>query len=225
MKGIKPAFYVIIAVALIISVCGCTGQTNTTIQATNAPSEIPATSVASGSHGAATSRQPSASPTTAPQSTATPMPSTPLTIGTSFPCIHETSNRTSVGVVTKVIDGDTIHVLINGTDYKVRYIGMNAPEDTTKKEWLGPEATARDKELVAGKTVTLVKDVSETDRYGRLLRFVFVGNVLVNYELVREGYAKATPYKPDVSCEGLFYDAQLQAQHARLGLWSTGAAS
>jgi micrococcal nuclease len=116
-------------------------------------------------------------------------------------------------VVTKVIDGDTIHVLIDGTDYKVRYIGMNAPEDTTKKEWLGPEATARDKELVAGKTVTLVKDVSETDRYGRLLRFVFVGNVLVNYALVREGYAKATPYKPDVSREGLFYDAQLQAQH------------
>jgi endonuclease YncB( thermonuclease family) len=84
----------------------------------------------------------------------------PLTVGTSFACIHETAASTSVGVVTKVIDGDTIHVLINGPDYKVRYIGMNTPEDTTKKEWLGPEATARDKELVAGKTVTLVKDVS-----------------------------------------------------------------
>ncbi len=116
-------------------------------------------------------------------------------------------------------------MLINGTDYKVRYIDMNAPEDTTKKEWLGPEATARDKDLVAGKTVTLVKDISETDRYGRLLRFVFVGNMLVNYELVREGHAKATPYKPDISCEGLFYDAQLQAQQARLGLWSVGSAS
>jgi hypothetical protein len=157
MKGIKPAFYAIIAVALIISVCGCTGQTNTTIQATNAPSEIPTAPVASGSHGAATSTPPSATPTTAPRSTATPTPSAPLTVGTSFPCIHETRDRTSVGVVTKVIDGDTIHVLINGTDYKVRYIGMNAPEDTTKKEWLGPEATARDKVLVAGKTVTLVK--------------------------------------------------------------------
>ena len=71
-------------------------------------------------------------------------------------------------MVTKVIDGDTIHALINGTDYKVRYIGMNAAEDTTKKEWLGPEATARDKELVAGKTVTLVKDVSETDPYAAI---------------------------------------------------------
>ncbi|HYB59799.1 MAG TPA: thermonuclease family protein, partial [Candidatus Acidoferrales bacterium] len=208
-------------------VCGCADQRvgNTTIQATNAPSEVPTASMASGAHRAATNVHPSATPTTAPWSTTTPMPSVPLTGGTNFPCIHETPDRTSVGVVTKVIDGDTIHVLINGTDYKVRYIGMNAPEDTTKKEWLGPEATARDKELVAGKTVTLVKDVSETDQYGRLLRFVFVGNMLVNYELVREGYAKATPYKPDVSCEGLFYDAQLQAQQAHLGLWSTGAAS
>jgi micrococcal nuclease len=153
------------------------------------------------------------------------MPSAPLTVGTSFPCIHETPDRTSVGVVTKVIDGDTIHVLINGTDYKVRYIGINTPEDTTKKERLGPEATARDKQLVAGKTVTLVKDVSETDRFGRLLRFVFVDNVLVNYELVREGYAKATPYKPDTSCEQLFNDAQLQAQQAHLGLWSLGSVS
>ncbi|MGZ4863750.1 MAG: thermonuclease family protein [Halobacteriota archaeon] len=89
-------------------------------------------------------------------------------------------------------------------DYKVRYIGINAPEDTTKKERFGPEATARDKELVARKTVTLVKDVSETDQFGRLLRFVLVDNVLVNYELVREGCSKATPYKPDISCEGLF---------------------
>jgi endonuclease YncB( thermonuclease family) len=98
--------------------------------------------------------------------------------------------------VIKVIDGDTSHVLVNGTDYKVRYIDMNAPEDTTKKEWLGPEATARDTELVAGKMVTFVKDGSETDRYGRLLRFVFLDNVLVNYELVREGYVRQPRISP-----------------------------
>lgn len=105
------------------------------------------------------------------------------------------------------------------------YIGINAPEDTTKKERLGPEATARDKELVASKTETLVKDVSETERYGRVLRCVFMDNVLVNHELAHEGYAKATPYKPDVSCEQLFYDAQLQAQQAYPGLRSAGSAS
>ena len=72
----------------------------------------------------------------------------------------------------------------------------------------------------AGKNVTLVKDVSDTDRYGRLLRFVFVGDLLVNYELVREGYATATPYSPDVSCKQTFYEAQLLAiqEHRVYGL-------
>jgi micrococcal nuclease len=122
-----------------------------------------------------------------------------------------TSNRTSVGIVTNVIDGDTIHVTINGTDYKVRYIGMNAPEDTTKKAPLGPEATERDKQLVAGKQVVLVKDVSETDKFGRLLRYVFVDNVFVNYELVRDGYATAMRYPPDTGCQQFLNDAQLLA--------------
>ncbi|MGZ7194601.1 MAG: thermonuclease family protein [Halobacteriota archaeon] len=54
---------------------------------------------------------------------------------------------------------------------------------------------------------------------------MFVGHVLLNYELVRGGYAKARPYKPDISCEGLFYDAQTRARQAHLGLWSTGTAS
>jgi micrococcal nuclease len=124
--------------------------------------------------------------------------------------------------VTKVVDGDTIHVAINGTDYKVRYIGINAPENTTKK---GPEATERDKELVAGKQVVLVKDVSETDKFGRLLRYVFVDNVFINYELVREGYAQATPYPPDIICKQTFYDAQLLAQQEHRGLWIVGSAS
>jgi endonuclease YncB( thermonuclease family) len=213
MQGIKPVFYSIVAIALVISVCGCATQqvANNTIEATSAPSALPKASGASASHAGGASAHPSVTSL--------------IAIGTSFPCVHETPDRTSVGVVTKVTDGDTIHVLINGTDYAVRYIGIDTPEDTTKKEWMGPEAAARNSQLVAGKTVTLVKDISETDRYGRLLRFVFVGDVFVNYELVREGYAQATPYPPDVSCEQLFYDAQLQAQQAHLGLWITGAAS
>ena len=60
--------------------------------------------------------------------------------------------------------------------------------------WSG--STARDNELVAGKTVTLVKDGSKTDRYGRLLRFVFVENVFLNYKLVREGYVRQPRISP-----------------------------
>lgn len=173
MKRTAPALYVIIAIALLVSVCGCVEQlkVNDTVHATQAP----------------TSGEPISAPV--------------LTTGSTFPCINATPARTTVGYVTKVVDRDTIHVRVNGVDYTVRYIGINAPEDTMKKEWLSSEATARNKELVAGKIVTLVKDVRETDRYGRLLRFVFVGDVLVNYELVREGYAQATPYPPDISCK------------------------
>lgn len=197
MKRTAPALYVIIAIALLVSVCGCVEQlkVNDTVHATQAP----------------TSGEPISAPV--------------LTTGSTFSCINATPARTTVGYVTKVVDGDTIHVRVNGVDYTVRYIGINAPEDTMKKEWLSSEATARNKELVAGKNVTLVKDVRETDRYGRLLRFVFVGDVLVNYELVREGYAQATPYPPDISCKQTFYEAQLLAQQEDRGLWSSGAAS
>ena len=60
--------------------------------------------------------------------------------------------------MTKAVDVDTINVLINSTDYEVWYISMNAPEDTMKKERLCPDATTRDRELVAGKTITFIKD-------------------------------------------------------------------
>ena len=160
-----------------------------------------------------------------PSATTLPQNLPILSTGFEFPCINATPNRTSVGIVTKVVDGDTIHVTINGTDYKVRYIGINTPEDTTKKEPRGPEATERDKELVAGKQVLLIKDVSETDKFGRLLRYVFIDNVFVNYELVREGYAEAKAYPPDISCKQTFYNAQLLAQQEHRGLWIVGSAS
>jgi micrococcal nuclease len=168
---------------------------------------------------------------TSNNTTPTPNSTTPsqvqpiLSTGLEFSCVNATANRTSVGIVTKIVDGDTIHVAINGTNYTVRYIGIDAPENTTKNERLGADATERDKELVAGKRVILVKDVSETDRYGRLLRYVFADNVFVNYELVREGYAEATPYPPDTSCKQVFYDAKLLAQQEHRELWIVGAAT
>ena len=100
-----------------------------------------------------------------------------------------------------VTDGDTIRVLLQGQEYPVRYIGMDTPE-------MGHAdgAAARDKNaaLVSGKTVRLEKDVSETDRYGRLLRYVWVGDMMVNAELVRQGYAQAATFPPDVKYQQKF---------------------
>ncbi|MGQ9567201.1 MAG: thermonuclease family protein [Anaerolineae bacterium] len=118
--------------------------------------------------------------------------------------------------VVRVDDGDTIQVEIAGQVYRVRYIGMDCPEGT---ELFGTEATRKNAELVAGKVVELERDVSETDRYGRLLRYVWVGGLLVNGELVRLGYARARAYPPDVRYHDLFVRLEEEARSAGRGLW------
>jgi endonuclease YncB( thermonuclease family) len=131
------------------------------------------------------------------------------------------ANPPQTGRVVEVVDGDTIKVLLDadGKTYSVRYIGMDTPENTSQVEYFGPEATARNNELVTGKTVSLYKDVSETDRYGRLLRYVIADNIFVNYELVAQGYANTASFPPDVACISTFQAAEQQASIFKLGFW------
>jgi micrococcal nuclease len=123
-----------------------------------------------------------------------------------------------------VIDGDTIEVSMGGRLYHVRYIGMDTPEVYFGVEPMGPEASAANTRLVSGRNVVLEKDVSETDRYGRLLRFVWLrradGWLFVNAELLREGYAQITTYPPDVKyADSVFLRAQRRARQHDRGLW------
>lgn len=85
--------------------------------------------------------------------------------------------------VIRVIDGDTFEI---ENKEKVRLIGINTPE-IREKCYL--EAKQRLKDLVENKTVKLVKDKKDRDKYGRLLRYVFVNDTFVNLVLVKEGYA------------------------------------
>lgn len=120
-------------------------------------------------------------------------------------------------VVTRIVDGDTIDVDIEGTTYRVRYIGMDTPE---RGDFFYHEATEANRQLVEGQTVTMVEDVSETDRYGRLLRYVYLPDgTFVNAELVRQGYAQILTYPPDVKYQELFAQLQREAREAGLGLW------
>lgn len=130
-------------------------------------------------------------------------------------CIPSTTKREE-GIVVNIVDGDTIDVVINGQTFRVRYIGIDTPE---RYDTFYEQATQANRELVYNKTVLLVNDVSETDRYGRILRYVFVGNTFVNYELVKQGYALAYTYPPDVACSDFFVSAQNQAQSSNAGLW------
>lgn len=115
-----------------------------------------------------------------------------------------------------VVDGDTIDVAIGGKTYPVRYIGMDAPENG---DHLAYDATRKNRQLVQGKTVTLVKDVSDTDRYDRLLRYVIVEDDFANYELVRQGFALPATFPPDVACQATFVEAAGLARQEVRGLW------
>lgn len=122
-------------------------------------------------------------------------------------------------LVTRVIDGDTIEL---ETGQTLRYIGINTPETKHPRkpvEYMGQEAAARNKELVEDKRVRLEKDVSETDRYGRLLRYVYVGDTMINEQLVLEGYAQAATFPPDVKYQERFREAERQARENKVGLW------
>lgn len=122
--------------------------------------------------------------------------------------------------VVRVIDGDTIE--IEGGE-RVRYIGIDSPESIGAEngpECFGAEAWAKNQELVGGKMVRLEKDTSERDKFGRLLRYVYVGDVFVNQELVRLGFARAVVYPPDIAHQTLIFDAEKEARDFGSGLWS-----
>jgi micrococcal nuclease len=136
--------------------------------------------------------------------------------GPTYDCVPQNTHR-DLAELVRVIDGDTIEVVVNGETRKVRYIGMDTPE---REDDFFAEATNANAQLITGQTLTLVKDVSETDRYDRLLRYVFVGeHIFVNYELVKQGYAQIVTYPPDVACEEFFREAQTNAREQELGLW------
>jgi micrococcal nuclease len=122
--------------------------------------------------------------------------------------------------VTRVIDGDTIE--IEGSEY-VRYIGIDAPETVDPRkpvQCFGVEASKKNKELVEGKMVRLEKDITERDKYNRLLRYVWLGDALVNLELVAEGFAKSYSYPPDIKYQAQIVAAEEKAREDKLGLWT-----
>ncbi len=126
------------------------------------------------------------------------------------------------GTVVRVVDGDTIHVKIGARVEKVRYIGVNTPELHHPKrgeEPGGREALELNRQLTAGKRARLELDVQQRDRYRRLLAYVWVGDVMVNADLVRRGYAQVMTVPPNVRYQELFLKLQRDARQAGRGLW------
>ena len=117
--------------------------------------------------------------------------------------------------ISRVIDGDTVEFQ-NGD--RVRLIGINTPE---RGQFYYTEATERLKELVEGEAVGLEKDVSDKDQYGRLLRYIHVGDMFVNLEMVRGGYANVYFISPNTKYLNLFIEAETVAKNAKRGIWQS----
>lgn len=130
-------------------------------------------------------------------------------------------------LVTKVYDGDTFQIKVDGQAVSVRLIGIDTPETIDPRRpvgCFGKKASDETKRLIEGKVVTLSKDVSETDKYNRLLRYVFLPisggeSLFINDYLIRQGFAKSLTYPPDVKYNDRFLAAEKEARENLRGLW------
>jgi endonuclease YncB( thermonuclease family) len=136
---------------------------------------------------------------------------------------------TERATVIWVVDGDTLVVDRGRGEERLRYIGIDAPESVTRGtpvEFMGREASAANAALVEGRELILETDVSDIDRYGRLLRYVWVEDAdrpgslnMVNRALVASGFAQAVAYPPDVRHQDDLREAERAAREQGLGLW------
>jgi micrococcal nuclease len=134
--------------------------------------------------------------------------------------VEKTELIKSTEKVSRVIDGDTFE--IEG-GIKIRLIGMDTPEMKNKNRTIdcyAIEAKKRLESLIADKEVVLAKDVSETDKYGRLLRYVYLEDQFVNNTMIKEGYARISTFPPDVKFKDQLLTSERQARETGAGLWS-----
>lgn len=127
-------------------------------------------------------------------------------------------------LVTEVVDGDTYKINYEGKEQKVRLIGVDTPEsvhpDKTKNTKYGKEASNYVKQLIENKYISLEFDVSQTDKYGRLLAYVYLEDgEMLNVKLVKEGYAQVATYPPNVKYVETFKSLQEEARKNKVGFW------
>jgi len=204
---------------LVVS-CGYNPAVTTTANRSSSAITMPSTTI-SPIQTAAIPASPTPAPTNTPTMsdtpTLTPSATEDLSFYNSSGCIPRNTSYQG-GEVIEVLDGDTIEVqFTDGITTTVRYLGVDAPESGLPFYERAKQANA---DLVLHKAVILVKDQSETDPYDRLLRYVVVGEVFVNQELVKIGVARAVNYPPDESCKDTFLSAEETARQVFLGMWA-----
>jgi micrococcal nuclease len=125
-------------------------------------------------------------------------------------------------LVVEVVDGDTARMRVAGHEESVRYIGIDTPESVIpgeRPECFGKRSAALNRTLVEGEHVTLVLGAERRDHYGRLLAYVYLGDRLVNAEIIRRGFARTLAIAPNTNFADRFARLQQAAANAGRGLW------
>ena len=133
--------------------------------------------------------------------------------------------------VSRIVDGDTIEVNLNGKKEKIRLILVDTPETVAPgrpKGFFGTEAKDYTKSRLEGQTIWLEKDVQAKDQYQRLLRYVFLDvkngkGEFFNGTLIRGGYARLATFPPNVKYVDQIRTWQTEARNANRGLWKNFA--
>jgi micrococcal nuclease len=174
---------------------------------------------------AQTAERGAASSPTAAVLTAAPSPTAQPLATVAPPATTPASPRQTAQVV-RVVDGDTLRVLLDGQEQTVRLIGIDTPESVHPRqpvECFGVEAAARARELATDQRVQLAADPTQdrTDRYGRLLRYVYLPDgTLLNQALIAQGYAFEYTYNVPYQHQAAFQQAEREAREAQRGLWA-----
>ena len=126
--------------------------------------------------------------------------------------------------VTRVVDGDTVHVDLEGVDTTIRIIGIDTPEKDgpyTEAECFGQEATGYTERALGGRDVLLEFDVERIDRYDRTLAYVWLDGELFDEQILADGYAVVATFPPNVKYVDRFVEAQRTAREDGRGLWGS----
>lgn len=159
---------------------------------------------------------------------AVPLPAAPtLTAGQEAG--RASADASALYRVTRVIDGDTIAIDMNGVGVTVRLIGLDTPETVDPRrpvQCFGEEASRKAEEILAGRSVRLEMDGAQSayDKYGRLLAYVFLEDgTLFNQLIIEEGYGHEYTYNLPYKYQSEFKQAETKAREQKKGLWAPGA--
>ena len=165
-----------------------------------------------------------------PQSQPETLPAAPQLAEVSLATLEATNSSTAIPEntypVTKVVDGDTLAVLMDGKSVTLRLIGLDTPETVDPRkpvQCFGKAASDKAKEMLAGKTVRLEYDTSQgtVDKYGRTLAYVFLPDgTFFNEYMISAGYGHEYTYKLPYKYQAAFKAAEKRAREEKRGMWA-----